>query len=75
MLWLLACTSDEPPETPVQATPPSVLVVVMDTVRADALSAYGNPLRTSPPPVSIKFPRLKKEINMYVSLFFICIHT
>jgi len=48
MLWLLACTSDEPPKTPVQATPPSVLVVVMDTVRADALSAYGNPLRTSP---------------------------
>ena len=48
MIGMLACAVEEAPETPVQATPPSVLLVVMDTVRADALSAYGNPLRTSP---------------------------
>lgn len=47
---LLACTDEEPdPSTPaVPARAPDVLLVVLDTVRADALSAYGNPRPTSP---------------------------
>lgn len=40
LLALLACSQPEPP--------PDVLLVVLDTVRADALSAYGNPRPTSP---------------------------
>ena len=40
MLALLACSQPEPP--------PDVLLVVLDTVRADALSAYGHSRPTSP---------------------------
>ena len=42
-LLLMACTSREP-----VAERPDVLVVVVDTLRADALSAYGNPRATTP---------------------------
>lgn len=46
---LLACADDTPPAAPPPAPrPPDVLLVVLDTVRADALSAYGNPRPTSP---------------------------
>jgi len=50
ILVLLACTGAPPPDPapPAPARPPDVLVVVLDTVRADALSAYGNPRPTSP---------------------------
>lgn len=43
--WLACTTPQEPPPPP---RPPDVLVVVLDTVRADALSTYGNPRPTSP---------------------------
>lgn len=45
---LLACGDDAPPPAPAAQRPPDVLLVVLDTVRADALSAYGNPRPTSP---------------------------
>jgi arylsulfatase A-like enzyme len=40
---LLGCTASEPPETPPVEEPPSILVIVLDTLRADSLSVYGNP--------------------------------
>ena len=46
--WL-ACSSPPPPGPARPADrPPDMLVVVLDTVRADALSIYGNPRPTSP---------------------------
>jgi arylsulfatase A-like enzyme len=44
---LLACTGAPAPAPP-PPRPPDVLVVVLDTARADAFSAYGNPRPTSP---------------------------
>ena len=47
--FVLACATQPPPPDPVVGErPPDVLLVVLDTVRADALSAYGNPRPTSP---------------------------
>ena len=43
LVLLSACNTPEPP-----ARPPDVLMVVIDTLRADALSAYGNPRPTTP---------------------------
>ena len=40
--WLGSC--GEPPE----AQPPNVVLISLDTLRADRLSCYGNPHRTSP---------------------------
>ncbi len=46
-VWLLVgCASSPPPEEP--QIPPDVLVVVLDTVRSDKLSAYGYDKPTSP---------------------------
>jgi len=46
---LVACASDPALDAPLASNrPPDVLLVVLDTVRADALSAYGNPRPTSP---------------------------
>lgn len=42
MMWLLACMSEPPPEPP-----PDVLLVVLDTVRADHLQTYGYARDTS----------------------------
>ncbi|NOY25965.1 MAG: sulfatase-like hydrolase/transferase [Oligoflexia bacterium] len=42
---LMACR-DAPPQA--ETRPPDILVVVLDTVRRDRLSAYGNPRPTSP---------------------------
>lgn len=41
-----ACARTAPPGAP--ARPPNVLLVTLDTVRADHLSAYGYPVATSP---------------------------
>ncbi len=48
MLLALACSTPPDPPPPAPPAPPNVLLVVMDTTRADALSAYGNARRTSP---------------------------
>ena len=44
MVAAFGCRTEPEPEP----RPPDVLLVVMDTVRADALSAYGNARPTSP---------------------------
>ncbi len=41
VLWISGCRSSEP-------EPPNVLMIVLDTVRADHLSTYGYPRETSP---------------------------
>ena len=41
-------TSDAPPEGAASETPPDVLVIVLDTVRADMMSTYGHKHPTSP---------------------------
>jgi arylsulfatase A-like enzyme len=41
----LGCRAEPPPAPP---RPPNVVIVTLDTVRADHLSAYGYPVRTSP---------------------------
>ncbi|MEC8424021.1 MAG: sulfatase-like hydrolase/transferase, partial [Myxococcota bacterium] len=46
LLW--ACGDDAPRPVAPAERPPDVLLVVLDTVRADALSTYGNPRPTSP---------------------------
>ncbi len=46
LLLALGCSPDSP-EVPAPR-PPDVLLVVLDTTRSDALSAYGNPRPTSP---------------------------
>jgi len=49
-LSLLACSPEEPPLPPLQTggPPPHVVVVVLDTLRADHLSCYGYERETSP---------------------------
>lgn len=44
--WLTACGGGDITQPP--GPPPNVLLVVLDTVRADALSCYGNPRPTTP---------------------------
>jgi arylsulfatase A-like enzyme len=50
-LWLalgaLGCSLDEP-DTPEATAPPSILLVVLDTVRADAVTAFGGPPGVTP---------------------------
>lgn len=46
-MLLFSCDNQTPPATPDVVRPPDVLIVMMDTVRADALSAHGNPRITS----------------------------
>ena len=50
LVMVLACSDDAPGPLGIvePVRPPDVLLVVLDTVRADALSAYGNPRPTSP---------------------------
>ncbi len=43
---IAACSREQPPEAP--APPPSVLLVTIDTLRADHLGAYGYPEPVSP---------------------------
>ena len=43
--WLVACTGSEAPPPP---PAPSVLLVTLDTTRADALGAYGGPAGLTP---------------------------
>jgi len=59
-LVLLAwgCTSAPP------APPPSILLVVIDTLRADAVSAYGNGLETTP-----AFDALAEEGRLYTRAY------
>jgi tetratricopeptide (TPR) repeat protein len=45
MFLLLACTSTDPL---VPAGPPSIVLVTLDTTRADRLGAYGDPLAQTP---------------------------
>ena len=53
MLALLqACGSSDPAAEPAPATPPperpDILLITLDTLRADALGAYGNPRAPTP---------------------------
>ncbi|MES2642215.1 MAG: sulfatase [Myxococcota bacterium] len=52
LLGAAGCGGTEPPAAPVvppaPTTPPNVLVIVMDTLRADALGTYGQKRPTSP---------------------------
>ena len=42
MIWLtFACQGDIVPQAPSEPIPPDVLLIVVDTLRADSLSAYG----------------------------------
>ena len=43
LLLLLGCTTEEP-----VAAPPDVLIVILDTVRRDRISAYGHGRKTTP---------------------------
>ncbi len=70
MVWALAfvaCRSAAPiasapdPAAEGTAARPSILFVVLDTVRADALGAYGNPL-----PVSPQFDQVAAAGTLYV---------
>ena len=47
-LFFCACGSEDTAPTPPLEARPDVLVVVMDTVRADKLSVYGYDKPTSP---------------------------
>ena len=48
LLALLACSSPEPPPPPRPDRPPDLVVVSVDTLRADRLSAWGYERETSP---------------------------
>lgn len=48
LLLALACAGEEPPRRPLPPTAPNVILVVLDTVRADHLGSYGYERNTSP---------------------------
>lgn len=48
LLALLGCSGAPEPTPPAPPTPPDLILVVVDTLRADRLGAYGYPKDTSP---------------------------
>ncbi len=48
LVLALACSPSSDPTPPDAATPPNVVLIVMDTVRADHLGCYGYERKTSP---------------------------
>jgi arylsulfatase A-like enzyme len=68
---LLALSACGPGEIEVEPeTPPNVLLVVLDTVRADALSCYGNPRPTTP-----NLDRLAAEGTRFDTAYATCFWT
>ncbi|MGH0033140.1 MAG: sulfatase [Myxococcota bacterium] len=48
LLWLVACGAPDPGEPPPPARPPDVVLIVIDTLRADHVGAYGYDRPTTP---------------------------